>query len=178
MSVHNGSNPKARERDLVVEELRDETLVYDLERDRAHCLNPAAALVWRHCDGRTPVARLASLLERELGLPADEAVVWMALDRLEKARLLEKPLSAPEQRARYSRREMMKTLGRVAGITLLLPAVSSIVAPLAAQVGSCVPRDTCRNVLVPPNCSGLPICGDPTKCCLPKNATQCQDQGC
>ncbi len=178
MSATESSFPKARRKDLVVEELPDETLVYDLERDKAHCLNPTAALVWSRCDGNTSVADMASSLEQELDLPADESLVWMALDRLGKARLLEDPVGLPGEAARYSRREMMRTFGRVAGLTLLLPAVSSIVAPLAAMQASCIPRDTCRNVLVPPNCTGLPVCEQPTKCCLPKNATQCQPKNC
>jgi hypothetical protein len=34
--------PKARKKDLIVERLEDETLVYDLKTDRAHCLNHSA----------------------------------------------------------------------------------------------------------------------------------------
>ena len=48
--------PAARTSGLVVRELAEETLVYDEERHRAHCLNRTAALVWRHCDGKTPVS--------------------------------------------------------------------------------------------------------------------------
>ena len=177
MSATESSFPRARQHDLVVEELPDETLVYDLERDKAHCLNPTAALVWSHCDGNTSVADMAALLDQELDLPADQSLVWMALDRLGKARLLQEPVTLPGEPARYSRREMMRTLGRVAGLTLLLPAVSSIVAPLAAMQGSCIPRDTCRDVLVPPNCTGLPICENPAKCCQHKGQS-CKDAGC
>src|SRR2546423_15689116 len=42
--------PRARDARLVIQELPDELLVYDLERHRAHSLNRTAALVWRHCD--------------------------------------------------------------------------------------------------------------------------------
>lgn len=178
MTATESSFPKARQKDLVVEELPDETLVYDLERDKAHCLNPTAAMVWNRCDGQTSVADMAALLEQELDLPADESLVWMALDRLGKARLLEEPVTLPGEAARYSRREIMRTLSRVAGLTLLLPAVSSIVAPLAAMQASCIPRNTCKFVLVPPNCTGLPICEQPTKCCVNKNATQCTPKAC
>ncbi len=169
--------PKARQKDLVVEELPNETLVYDLERNKAHCLNPTAALVWSRCDGKTSVADMAGLLEREMDLPADESLVWMALDRLGKARLLEEPVKLPGEAARYSRREMMRTLGRVAGLTLLLPAVSSIVAPLAAMQGSCIPRDVCTT-LNQPNCTGLPICEAPNKCCIPFGPGNCRRRTC
>ena len=45
--------PHARVNELIVRELPEETLVYDQKHDKAHCLNRAAALVWRHCDGQT-----------------------------------------------------------------------------------------------------------------------------
>ena len=38
--------PKARQEQLTVRELPDETVVYDLARHKAHCLNPTAALIW------------------------------------------------------------------------------------------------------------------------------------
>ncbi|HJZ82776.1 MAG TPA: PqqD family peptide modification chaperone [Pyrinomonadaceae bacterium] len=50
--------PRARSENLVIRELDDETLVYDMERDEAHCLNQTAALVWQRCDGRTTATRL------------------------------------------------------------------------------------------------------------------------
>ncbi len=151
--------PRARQDELVVEELQDETLVYDLKRHKARCLNRTAALVWRHCDGRTSVAEVAALLEEQSAIPTDEAVVWMALDRLSRAHLLSEPVTLPADRTQYSRREMLRTLRRVAGISLLLPVIESIVSPLAAAQGSCAQ-----------NCAGLPNCtpcgqGCGRKCC-------------
>ena len=139
--------PRARQDELVVEELQDETLVYDLERHKARCLNRTAALVWRHCDGQTSVAEVAGLLEEQSAIPTDEAVVWMALDRLGRAHLLSEPVTLPADRTRYSRREMLRTMRRVAGISLLLPVLESIVVPLAAAQASCVQ-----------SCSGVPNC--------------------
>src|SRR5713101_4329294 len=99
--------PIRREEQLVVRHLPEETLVYDLKRNKAHCLNPAAALVWRHCDGQTSVAQLAEMLHRELHIPAEEQVVRLALDRLQRAGLLQKSTVLAD-RPRYSRREMAK----------------------------------------------------------------------
>ena len=142
--------PRAGQDGLVVEELQDETLVYDLKRHKARCLNRTAALVWRHCDGRTRVADVAALLKKELEIPADEAVVWMALDRLDRAHLLKEKVTLPADRARYSRREMLRTLRRAAGISLLLPVIESIVAPLAAAQVSCLQQNQCGGQ---PNCT-------------------------
>ena len=157
--------PRARQDELVVEELPDETLVYDLKRHKARCLNHTAALVWRHCDGQTSVAEVAALLEEQLATPTDEALVWMALDRLGRAHLLSEPVTLPADRAQYSRREVLRTLGRVAGISLLLPVVASIAAPLAAAQASCITSAAC-DALTPPSCGGAPICLAAGKCCL------------
>ncbi len=102
--------PNARTDQLIIEDILDETVVYDLERDRAHCLNPAARLVWRACDGRTSAGDVAAKLG-DVGLPADEAVVWMALHGLDRARLLAGPVEAPQPRASYNRREVIRALG-------------------------------------------------------------------
>ncbi len=169
--------PRARQDELVVEELQDETLVYDLKRHKAHCLNRTSALVWQHCDGRTTVAEVAALLERQLATPGDEAVVWMALDRLGTAHLLSEPVTLPAERARYSRREVLRTLRRAAGISLLLPVVESIVAPRAAAQASCVTSSACI-ASSPPSClGGLPICSQPGKCCR-KQGPSCTVKNC
>lgn len=135
--------PRARTEDLVVEDLPDETLVYDLTRDRAHCLNPTAALVWRHCDGATTVADVSRLLATELNVPTREAFVWAALERLDKVRLLAEPVRVPASAAGYTRREAVRALG----LTAALPAIVSIVAPRAAHAQSCAT-----------SCSGQPNC--------------------
>ena len=73
--------PQARKEELLVHDLDDETLVYDLKRHRAHSLNRSAALVWRHCDGRTTLDGMAELLKRQLSLPRDERIVHLSPDR-------------------------------------------------------------------------------------------------
>jgi hypothetical protein len=135
--------PRARKDGLVVQELPEETLVYDLERNRAHCLNRAAALVWRHSDGRTTPSDLARMLENEVGLPDDEAVVHLALERLAKAHLLEGQAPRLPAPAHYTRRDVLRRLGAAAGLAVLLPAVQSIVAPEAAQAASMITSAQC-----------------------------------
>ncbi len=172
--------PRARQDELVVEELPDETLVYDLKRHKAHCLNRTSALIWQHCDGRTSVADVAALLEEQLATPIDEAVVWMALDRLDRAHLLSEPVTLPADRAQYSRREVLRTLRRAAGISLLLPVVSSIFAPrAAAQASGCVTVTQCEGQMVPPQCFNQPICNQPSECCGPEGSPpNCKKHSC
>ncbi len=156
--------PRARQDELVVEELPDEILVYDLKRHKSLCLNPTAALVWRRCDGRTSVAEVAALLEEQWAAPTDEAVVWMALDRLGRAHLLSKPVTLPADESQYSRREVLRKLRRVAGISLLLPVIESIVAPLAAAQASGVE-----------GCSAINDC---TPCGAPNYTRRCCNRQC
>jgi hypothetical protein len=130
--------PRRRESDLVVRRVSDETLIYDLQRDKAHCLNATAATVWWHCDGRTSVAGLATILQREHQLMADEHIVWLTLTQLQKARLLRDRLPPRDSQRRYSRRDLIRQLGTAAAV----PLVMTILAPKAAAQGS----DTCTGV--------------------------------
>jgi hypothetical protein len=128
--------PNARIEGIVSEAVRGETVVYDENRHKAHCLNRTAGLVWRQCDGQTSVAEIARRLGSELGHPVDDGLVWLALHRLEKAHLLQNALTPPEEPARYSRRDVARRLGLVGSLTVLLPLVTSIVAPTPLQAKS------------------------------------------
>ena len=121
--------PRARRTRLIVRPLPEETLVYDLDRSRAHCLGRIAASVWRRCDGRSSAARIAAGVRRETGVDVGEAGVWVAVDRLAEARLLEKP---PPEGGR-SRREWLKQAAMVAGLTVV-----SITAPLSVEAATCM----------------------------------------
>src|SRR4029079_7770248 len=86
----NNQFPKARHEKLIVKELPDETLVYDLVNDKAHCLHDTPGKIWKHCDGLNSVAEIRAILAHEAGAPVDEGVVWLALDQLEKFELLDR----------------------------------------------------------------------------------------
>lgn len=153
--------PYARQDKLVVQELGDETIIYDEERNHVHRLNRTAALVWRACDGKTSVTDLVNILQPELGASATEDVVWLALDRLEKERLLSEKLVRPEDSQFVTRRQMLKKAALVGGMTLMLPVVQSIVAPTPAMALSigCAKRGQTYSV-TRPCCAGLqPIRG-------------------
>jgi hypothetical protein len=133
--------PHARRKGLVVRDLPDETLVYDLETHRAHCLNRTAARIWQGCDGQTPVAELAARLHPGLPLATGEAVVREGLRQLAQARLLRTPTERrdPGQPppAPLTRRELARRVA-TAGGAALLPVVASIVAPTPAQAVTCI----------------------------------------
>src|SRR5688500_15691327 len=133
--------PAARTAKLVVRELDGETLVYDTESHRAHCLNRAAALVWKSCDGETPVPLLAERVGRRLSSPVGEEVVWLALSQLAARDLLSPAGARGAPPRRISRRRVLRRLGAAAAAAVSLPLVTSVVSPTAAHAQSSVPCD-------------------------------------
>jgi hypothetical protein len=129
--------PRMRVNGLVVDDLPDEVLVYDLERHDAHCLNRSAALVWRCCDGGSSSSEIARRLTAELDVEFSEDLVLVALNQLEKLNLLERQSETPAHFAVLSRRQMVRRLGLAAAVAV--PLITSIVAPTAVQAGTCVP---------------------------------------
>ncbi len=157
--------PRARTEELVVEELPEETLVYDLKRHTAHCLNGPAAVVWRHSDGRTSTTQLARILAEESELPQDEGIVRFALNRLQKAKLLEEGTNIPTVAAGHSRRELVKRLA-VGGLAMLLPVVATMTSPTAAMAQSTTTKKACRQGCVG---LGLPCSNKPGTTCIVVN---------
>ena len=144
--------PRRREAGIIVRELSDETIVYDLERHRAHCLNASAARVWRLCDGARRVEEITTQLSGELKCDA-KGIVKLALDQLGQARLLGHRSTRSASGPRLSRRAVVRTLSLT---TALLPAVVSILVPTAAMAASPCPDTTCEGAGATPanNCNG------------------------
>jgi hypothetical protein len=127
--------PCAREHDVVVQELLDEVLVYDMTKKKAHCLNGSAAAVWGLCDGQTRIPELAGQLENRMAKSVNEEMVWIALEHLGEAGLLTAPVPVRAVRG-GTRRQLLQKLAYAA---VAIPLVSSISAPLpsAAASGFC-----------------------------------------
>ena len=152
--------PRMRAHGLVIDELPDEVLVYDLDSHEAHCLNRSAALVWRACDGQREPREIARKLTAELDAEFSEELVLLALSQLEKLHLLEHNRNVPVHFAALSRRQMVRRLGFAAAVAV--PLVTSIVAPTAVQAATCqqpgnpcVPNKLCCSVL---GCNPSGIC--------------------
>ncbi len=130
-------HPKARTTGLVTTELDGELLVYDRHTHRALCLNPTAAAVWRRADGSRSVEQLATDLADELGQPVPEEVVWFALTRLNRANLLQECPELPVPRQPCTRRSLARQLGTTLAFSSLVPAITAILAPTAAEAATC-----------------------------------------
>jgi hypothetical protein len=119
-----------------VEQLGHELCIYDWQRKEVHALNLTAARVWQQCDGQTSPAQIAQTLQAELNLPDAQELVWLTLDRLEKAHLLAQAIVKPSGRRVLSRRQFLKSMGVAAA---LLPVVHSIAAPGPVEAQSPTP---------------------------------------
>ena len=157
--MHDQYLPAAREASLLVRELAEEVLVYDEEGHRAHCLNQTAALVWKSCDGRTPVARIAERVGAQMSAHVPEEVVWLALEQLAEFDLLATGAArAWAETNLISRRKMLRRLGVAAAVSL--PLVTSVVSPTAAEAQSPCNEQNCP----PPMCCSGGVCLPEAEC--------------
>jgi hypothetical protein len=152
--------PKARKSGLVVQEMPDEVLVYDLNSNKAHCLNQTAATVWKACDGNNTVSDIATSFGK-----GSEDLVWLAIDQLVENDLLEAGIVSKFKG--QSRREVIKKIGLASIIAV--PMVASLVAPqnaLAAQSCHCVNDTQCLTGPNAGHCGPTPACNPSGLCTL------------
>jgi hypothetical protein len=133
--MNNSQFPTARKSGLVIQEVPDEILIFDVESNKAHCLNLTAATVWKSCDGQTSIQEIASILEKQSGKDVSDDLVWLAIDQLNENSLLESKVTP--KFVGQSRREVIKKIGLASMIAI--PVVASLVAPRSAMANvSCV----------------------------------------
>jgi hypothetical protein len=153
--------PLARREGLIVEQMPDEVLVYDLDRHKAHCLNSTSAYVWQQCDGKSNVASIARRMEKQFKAKVNEDLVYLALEQLGKDHLLENQVALPAEMVNASRREVMRRIGLATAVAL--PVVVSILSPTAANAVTCIASgQTCSTTVV--CCSTLATCTPPATC--------------
>lgn len=142
--------PLARSRNIVVQLLDSEILIYDLKTAKAFNLNETSSFVYQACDGKTSVAKL----QQKHNLTAD--VIFLALDELKKQNLLEENQRYDSPFSGMSRREAIRKIGLASSVAL--PVITFLIAPpAAAAVSACV----CAN---PGNCLTQTSCPSTTNC--------------
>jgi len=133
MTRNSDFRPQSRSGGLIVERLPGELLVYDEERDEAHCLHAEAAAVFDLVDGSRTSAEIAALASEHLPKPVSEARVAEVLAELDARHLLEDDGTAGDG---LSRRDLIHrgalTGAGVAGAAL----ITSIAAPVPAAAQS------------------------------------------
>ena len=154
------AKPVARTSEIVVLEVENETLVYDLKVNEAHCLNETAAFVWKNCDGNNTVTDISNLMASQYRDSISGDFVWLALDQLQERGLLADGIV--DRSKLPSRREMLKRVGMATVIAA--PIIASVVAPESAYAsvscacvnpGACLTQTTCPSQN---NCNGSGLC--------------------
>src|SRR5260370_31529334 len=147
------ARPVARTEGLIVEELDGDVVIYDTERNKAHALNPLAARIWKHCDGERTATDLTGLFAADT---SDDAVA-NCLSQLERLHLLNAGSLGAGDRMVLSRRHLLRKVAiGAAAAAVVLPMVTSIVAPSAQAAASCqgltadcnTPQQMCCSPLV------------------------------
>ena len=118
--------PQTKTENIVVQDVDDEILIYDLILNKAFCLNETSALVYNACDGKTEFEEF----KRKHNFPDD--LLFFALDELQKQNLIENNYISPLKGIK--RREVIKKIGLASMIAL--PIISSIVAPTSVMAQS------------------------------------------
>ncbi len=134
-------NPLARNKNIVIQQADSDLLVYDLNTDKAICLNETSALIWQNCDGKKNMLEIAKVVEKKFGELVSEDFVKFAIDQLKKENLIENKNEIVTEFNGMSRRDVIKRIGLTSLVAL--PLVASLTAPPAAQALSVV---ACINV--------------------------------
>ena len=187
--------PVARNEDLLVEEIHDETVVFDTRSREAHCLSPLAAVVFSHCDGETSKDELVALAAEKLGEPVDAERVQDALAQLEERSLL----AGQGRDDGLSRRQMIKRSAVAGGVVASVPLITSVLPPTAAaaatatcggppplptvlccpcQTGSGANKDECCQPPFTNKCTCTSAQGDASKFCHPSGNPSGHDATC
>ncbi len=142
------NKPESRQSDILVQDLDDELLIYDLQVNKVFCLNQTSALVFQLCDGARTALEISELMSKKLGLLISEEFVWLALQELEKKNLLGHSGELTDHLTSLSRRKMIKSVGLSS--MAALPIIASVAVPTAAQQDSTLPLFS--RCSVPGNC--------------------------
>ena len=162
--------PKAKIDNILVQDLENELLIYNLTTHKAYTLNETSKIIFNSCDGATPVDEL----KRKYKFTDD--LIYLALDELQANDLLKDYQSV--YFAGLSRREVIR---RVALSSMIaLPVISSLLAPTAAMARSTGPN-LCEEVECPyaqDQCHFDGECDPATGDCISRtrpNGTPCDD---
>jgi hypothetical protein len=126
--------PKARESRLLVEPVEAEAVIYDLDTNVAHALQPLAAAVFADADGTRPLDTLAQLATGRLDRTVTAAEVRVAVEQLAALNLVTTGAEAQADAGApgISRRDALKAFAAASAGALL---VSSVAAPGALAEG-------------------------------------------
>ncbi len=163
------NKPRAIESDILVQQLPDELLIYNLKMDKVFCLNHTSAIVWQMCNGKQSITEISRAMSKKLNSAVSEDFVWLAIDGLKKDGLVTNGAEIPQQLNGMSRREVIRKIGFASMIAL--PIITNLIAPKAAAALSGCPPDpnVCQSYDANCNLVNLP------NGCIPNTNTRCQN---
>ena len=139
-------NPKSRRDEMVVQQIDEELLIYDLKANRAFCLNETLAQIWQRCDGTKTVADLVKIIRDKSGNQITTELIWLAIDQLKRENLLSNGEDIRPDFQGLSRRQMIRKVGLNSMVAL--PVIASLVAPNVTDAQSM----NCSAMPLAPNC--------------------------
>ena len=148
--------PVARTEDIVIKQLDNEILIYDLKNNKAYCLNETSSIIFHACGKNT------SFEELKRKHKFTEDIIFLALDELRGKDLLEENERYDSPFAGMSRREVIRKVGFASAAAL--PVILSLVAPAAVMAqsacrcvnpGACLTQTKCPSTV---NCNGAGVC--------------------
>lgn len=138
---------------LLVQNLPDEILVFDVSTNKSYCLNETAKIVFNACDG----------VKTFNDVDLSEEIIYLSLDELKKNNLIQDNYGSPY--SGINRREVIRKIGLASMIAL--PVISSLSLPTAAAASSlCVGNGQSGG-------TGVQFCAADAADCSSGAATRC-----
>lgn len=161
--------PKARTSNLIEQNFETETLIYDLNINKAFNLNETSTIIYKACNGES------SFEDLKRRYKFTDELIFLALDELRRNDLLAKDESFSLDALKTNRRELIKKVGLTT--MFALPVITGLLAPRAVNAASdglgtdrqigetCVNRNNCiifatdiNGNLVPVDCLNGTCC--------------------
>lgn len=138
---------KVKHSGISVEQIGQETLVYDERHHKAYCLNPVASAIWRLADGSRSADQIAAAATFELSAGVTTLAVETALGQFRADDLLDQTqVVSTGILPDASRRDAIRKVGF--GAAMLVPVIAAVMAPKAAQAYNgcvnCAPTSSAR----------------------------------
>lgn len=154
--------PVAKTNNILVQQTKDEVLIYNTENNQVYCLNKTAAFIWQNCDGEKTFSDL-----KQINNQLDDDLIFLTLDLLNKKDLLNETSEKSFPTVAIDRRKMFAKYGTMA---IALPLISTVLAPIAANAqSSCVNSpdftDSSGGICVPVGDLSRCIALNPLTCC-------------
>lgn len=157
--------PVSRKTDIVVQELENEVLIYDLNANKAFCLNESSAIIWQECDGTKTIAEISQAVGRKLNSNISQEFIWLALEQFRKDKLISDDFEDIFENffEGISRRDVIRKVALASIVAL--PVVASLTAPTSVNAqsgacmcinpGGCITQTSCSSTV---NCNPSGVC--------------------